>query len=446
MRQRTISFAIMRVLVLMFLTSVWSHAQFSKARLSPTGDSEIPSYDLTIHVLPERHELEVSGEIRIPPKKEAVPEIRVYLSHLMRNFQVDVLEPKDKIGTVTPVKLDTSNNSDQWAIRPNQPFPAQAWIVLHFSYNGGEGTAYTYYLGPEGSFAGQGSLWYPRFGPATGHLKFVVPAGYVVLATGTPASSPDQEARGNYEFECRLPGRFAFTAAKYTVWSAETGSVPTKLYLMRPRPDAVQFVNQLQRALNVLINEFGSYPYPQFAIAEVPSDHAQQASFSGAGMNGFMMVSSAALDAGFRLAFYAHEMSHQWWTNEITHTGKNGAYMLDEALAQFGSLRAVEELEGDEAAAHYRRNGYPGYGTANSGYGYFLSSDANDHALWDLPDDIGHMESPTARGSSFGTCCLGQLDARDSDKRCTQSRGNTHFVACNGMNFSELYSNSRRSS
>ena len=33
--------------------------------------------------------------------------------------------------------------------------------------------------------------------------------------------------------------------------------------------------------------------------------------------------------------------------------------MLDEAMSQFGSLRAVELVEGSEAAEQYRRTGYP---------------------------------------------------------------------------------------
>ena len=85
-------------------------------------------------------------------------------------------------------------------------------------------------------------------------------------------------------------------------------------------------------------------------------------------MNGFMLADSASLDAPFNLAFYGHEISHQWWANLVSNAGgAHGNYMLDEAVAQFDSLRAVETLDGTLAAEQYRRSGYPGYNADQSG-------------------------------------------------------------------------------
>jgi len=98
-------------------------------------------------------------------------------------------------------------------------------------------------------------------------------------------------------------------------------------------------------------------------------------------------LDSAGLDDPFNLAYYAHEISHSWWGNLITVRGQAGVYMLSEAMAQYGSLRAVEELEGVASAERYRRTGYPGYNTEQNALGYFKLAAAglDTSAMRDLP-------------------------------------------------------------
>jgi tetratricopeptide (TPR) repeat protein len=141
--------------------------------------------------------------------------------------------------------------------------------------------------------------------------------------------------------------------------------------------------------LKVLTEEFGPYPYDEFAIAEVPNDKAEQAGFAGASMGGFMLADTADLDEPFNLAYYAHEIGHQWWGNLVTQTGPRGASVLNEGLAQFGSLLAVETLEGEAKAEQYRRDGYPGYNPQQCGVGYLMLSESGlDHRLLDLPRSL----------------------------------------------------------
>jgi aminopeptidase N len=60
--------------------------------------------------------------------------------------------------------------------------------------------------------------------------------------------------------------------------------------------------------------------------------------------------------------------------------------MLSEGMAQFGSLRTVEILEGEAAAERHRRTGYPGYLPEQCALGYFtLLGKGLDHPLFNLP-------------------------------------------------------------
>jgi hypothetical protein len=60
--------------------------------------------------------------------------------------------------------------------------------------------------------------------------------------------------------------------------------------------------------------------------------------------------------------------------------------MLSEGMAQFGSLRTVEILEGEAAAERHRRTGYPAYLPEQCALGYFtLLGKGLDHPLFNLP-------------------------------------------------------------
>ena len=67
-----------------------------------------------------------------------------------------------------------------------------------------------------------------------------------------------------------------------------------------------------------------------------------------------MLATSDFLDQPFNTAYYGHEVGHQWWGALVRVNGTSGVWMLQEGLAQYCSLRAVEIIEGAEKAKQYR--------------------------------------------------------------------------------------------
>src|SRR5262249_53893930 len=144
--------------------------------------------------------------------------------------------------------------------------------LLRFSYSGGEKIAFVFYIGSDGSFAsGINTAWYPQVDKArgVGSLSFSVPGGYKVFCVGTERETPEEAAAGNYRFQIETPTRFSFGAGRYTVLR-RGGSVPVSVYLLHPRDNVANYVDGCLKVLDILVKEFGPYPYPGFALVEVP--------------------------------------------------------------------------------------------------------------------------------------------------------------------------------
>jgi hypothetical protein len=345
-------------------------------------------YDLDVRLLPAEHRMEASGIIKFPSAQASRDAIELQISDAIDTFNVEVIQPSASAGAAKLNKKDSRGSNVAWTVHPAHPFPASEAVVLRVSYAGGANTpSGFFYVGPEVSFSY--ANWYPfmQGTRGTGKLRFSVPKGFTVAATGaqrTPAAEPSGDT---FLFETSVPSDFAFAAGKFTVYR-QKGTVPVSAYLLRPRKNVHSYIVGTLRVLKVLEEQFGDYPYGEFKLIEVPSEIAARSGFGAFALDGGIILRSQFFDQPFNLAAYAHEVAHEWWGHIIQHTGTRGDYMLDEGMSQFGSLLAVEAIEGAQAAERYRRKGYRGFNAdLFSGLGYLKLAGAGlDHPLANLPD------------------------------------------------------------
>jgi hypothetical protein len=370
-----------------------------------------------VQIRPESAQLAVSGTLTLPAEPHARDQLALSLSELMQDLEIEVLSPAASAGQA---KLEPRLRPDQrrgwgtvtWTIRPPRPIPAGAGVVLRVHYwGGGARTSEIFSVGSQCAFgAGIKTAWYPELEDGslpsngelrgvrgTGTLEFDAPPGFVVYAPGARADGKAEETAGRYRFSFKNPIFFSFAAARYTVVH-RAGVVAATAYTLRSREGRATYLDRASRVLEVLTGEFGPYPRAQFAIAEVPAGQADSAGFDGASLEGLVLASTPYLDRPFNTGYFGHELSHQWWPNLVASKSVAGArMMLSEGLAQYGSLRAVEEIEGAAAAERYRRTGYPGLGDGFITYGAVwylrLAAAGEDGILSDLPADVSRQRA-----------------------------------------------------
>jgi hypothetical protein len=318
--------------------------------------SQNAQYDLSVKIVPVARRLEVGGTIRLPAVSEERDKIELYLSPKMEKLEMQLVEPK------SPAPLALLSNQEEagdtkWIFKSGNPIPAGQTILLQFSYVSENKTAPQFNISPEISFAGGGGeLWYPQTdfkNRETGMLRFKAPAGETVISNGELEGSESQQAKGEFVFRVSEPSKFAFVSAKYTVVRRK-GKVPFNLYLLQSRPHAKTILDGTARALDFLTSLFGEFPYKEFSFVEIKFPTIVR----GTGEYGFVFANSPEMD-NFDLSYWAHEIGHQWWGNLVRSQAKTtGQMMLSEGVTQFGSLLAVEAVQGEEAAARFRRSGY----------------------------------------------------------------------------------------
>jgi hypothetical protein len=346
-------------------------------------------YDVSVRLLPDARRLEAQVIVSLPPAASAQDKLTFSLRADMDGVSAEVLEPAASAGPASLRAGDKDPDrqaSRRWELTPTQPFAAGAAAKIRVTYAGGSTVGLNFYLGPEASFAGGGTTaWYPQFGDlrATGVMRVTVPRGTSVRATGVLLRERDDGAERVFEIDAKWPAHLGFAAGPYRVYRHDSGGVPVTLYLLRDRPYAEALVRVCRDTLRVLENEFGPYPFEEFAVMEAPTEPAQKSGFIGAAYEGFMLVRSDFLDEKEAdVAHFGHEIGHQWWGLLVQKTGDKGEFMLDEALAQYGALRTVEELDGPLAAERFRR-GIDGLGGARDAAR--LMAAGFDHPLGELP-------------------------------------------------------------
>src|SRR5579862_5352928 len=148
--------------------------------------SQVPEYQITVHVDPSAPRLQVQGTMRVRLAPAQSKPVRVTLLGIMHDVHIDVVEPLAFAG---PLVRMVSSDTSTWTAQLPSTLPAGQDVVLRFTCSTDQHDAFLFHLGPDVSLAAiQGVMWYPTIagtdGRGTGTFRIVAPSTYTVLGSG----------------------------------------------------------------------------------------------------------------------------------------------------------------------------------------------------------------------------------------------------------------------
>jgi hypothetical protein len=310
-----------------------------------------PHYEMTVRVDANAREIVAEARVSALPQSFLdAPEI-----WLREDMEIDGSSlarlPGETLAWTPVGNVPSGVRGNSRILRLQPPRDLRADDVLIVRYHGGKTTALSYYIGPDAAFmVGIGTSWYPQIGElrATGTLTYEVPPGFSLMGSGTTTIRSPRETIVTTSW----PSYFSFVAVPFveTAKHVENGRVPIEFYASAKRPGTAEALEWLSRALAVQANAFGPYPFPRFAVVEIPQAAGMAAGFSGASCESYIIVRSDLLDIrGFDLPVLAHELGHSWWPNLVSRDGSDGEYIIGEAMAQYAAYLTMTALEGPMA-------------------------------------------------------------------------------------------------
>ena len=316
----------------------------SPAPAAQVPPSEAPvqvlDYDISCELAPAAHRLSAQARVQW----EAVREV----SSLQFDLRPDLKITSLKVGDSGELAYD---RNQEGAVTVSLPRPLatgkQATMALSYAgeINGPRGGASKQrvwdYIGEEGTYVRFEAGWYPQVtgDSATADISIKVPAGWSAVASGKLVSSRDQ----TFHWRTDIPAMgLSFTAAKYVVADGQAGHIPLQCYTFPAHAKrAPEYLKRCGEILALYERLYGPYPFPKFALAEIPDLYG-----GGHGDQSFVMLQEKSFREPFDGEFVAHEMAHNWWGSLLMCTESE---FMQEGFATYSQALYREEAGGKAA-------------------------------------------------------------------------------------------------
>jgi len=161
----------------------------------------------------------------------------------------------------------------------------------------------------------------------------------------------------HYKMDKKIKFVFGFNSGEYGVYKENLNDVDLRIY-HHPRHTwcLPQMMEGLKAALTYNDTNFGRYQHRQAQIIEFPRSEGSYATTAAncIPVSEIRFVNDAGqtkndnVDISFYVA--AHEVSHQWWGNQVIPADVAGASMITESVAEYITARVCEKKYGKKPA------------------------------------------------------------------------------------------------
>ena len=177
----------------------------------------------------------------------------------------------------------------------------------------------------------------------------------IPVAPGKRVSERVQSGRRIARFVSDAPIKnfFAIQSGRYAVRRQTDGGVEHTIYF-HPRHhwNVDSMMTAMRASIDYYARAFGPYQFDQIRIVETPAfrrDGGQAFPNTIAVGEGIFAIDLRGSDQTDMVTMLtAHELSHQWWGQQVLGARMQGAGLLHESLAQYSALMVLKRLRGEE--------------------------------------------------------------------------------------------------
>lgn len=181
------------------------------------------------------------------------------------------------------------------------------------------------------------------------------------IAPGFLQKQWTEKGRNYYHFKTtgKIKFSFAFNSGIFSIHKSSHKGVDLEIY---HHPNHNSNLNEMTEGLKAALDYntfyFGPYQHGEARVVEFPLTEGSFASVMGNAIptSEVRFIQKNEVQAKhIDLAFYvqAHELTHQWWGNQLVPADALGAKMLTESITEYISLRIYERYFGQEKALNF---------------------------------------------------------------------------------------------
>ncbi|HMQ78562.1 MAG TPA: M1 family aminopeptidase [Ignavibacteria bacterium] len=133
-----------------------------------------------------------------------------------------------------------------------------------------------------------------------------------------------------------------------------------EVYYHKPHTNNLkQIVDGIKQSMSYNSDNFGAYPFRVIKVAEFPRSEGSYATTAANIVSiseiRFLTDIRTPVDNNIDISFYvsAHELSHQWWGNQVMPADVPGAHMITESLTEYITARIYEKRYGKQSAERF---------------------------------------------------------------------------------------------
>ncbi|WP_428662812.1 ABC transporter permease/M1 family aminopeptidase [Runella sp.] len=184
-----------------------------------------------------------------------------------------------------------------------------------------------------------------------------------IITVGALQKEWNKHNRHYFHYKTSQPINFMFaiSSAKYSILKENYRGVALQLcYLKGHEYNVPGMQKAMKDALKQYSESFGPYQYNRLTLAEIPHYRGSATAYPGvvfcAENINFLSDFRDTAKVNYTYATVAHEISHQWWANQLIPQDDAGYKFLTESLAKYSEVSLLEKSFGKQRMAAYQEN------------------------------------------------------------------------------------------